>query len=156
MTDSADVPVLAGKLCRRTCAQCGTNGLGKLSAQELGEPHTIGEFSKGAARSHGERIRTVILVAAVREVHANDVETIVAELVDGLDRVGLGANGADNRGTAELASRLELSVELGEPLDLASKVEVVKRSSGHCEGLCVVLRELEDVCRGEDWRSARY
>lgn len=87
----------------------------------------------------------MILVAAVREVHASDVETMIAELVDGLDRVGLGADGADDGSTAELASGLELSVELREPLNLASKAEVVKRSSGHSDGLCVVLRDDVEV-----------
>lgn len=96
------------------------------------------------------KIRTVVLVATVGEVHANDVETSIAELVDGLDRVGLGTNGADDGSATELASGLELSVELSEPLNLAAEAEMVKRSSGHCEGLCVVLEGNGRCYRGVD------
>lgn len=98
----------------------------------------------------------MILVAAVGEVHANNVKTSIAELVDGLDGVGLGADGADDGSAAELASGLELSVELRKPLNLASEAEMVKRSSGHCKGFvgCGVEGNGRG-CRDEDWRSAR-
>jgi hypothetical protein len=42
------------------------------------------------------------------EVHANNIETSCAELVDGLHGVRLGANCADNRGSAVVLGRLEL------------------------------------------------
>jgi hypothetical protein len=43
------------------------------------------------------------------EVHANNVEASSAELVDGLDRVCLGPDGADNGGSAVVLCRLELA-----------------------------------------------
>lgn len=49
------------------------------------------------------------------EVHADNVKTGISELVDGLNRVGLGANGADDGGAAIVALRSESSVEGGKP-----------------------------------------
>ena len=75
--------------------------------------------------------RTVVLIAAVGEVHADDVQADITELVDGLHRVGLGANGADDGSPAEDALGLEGSVEMGQPVDPAAIVEVVESRSGH-------------------------
>jgi len=62
----------------------------------------------------------------VGEVHANDIETDLAEGVDLLGRVGLGADGADDGGSSVLLGRCVLSVELAEPLDPGpAGVEVV-------------------------------
>lgn len=77
----------------------------------------------------------MVLVAAVGEVHAHHVEASLAELVDGLNRVRLGANGADDGGAAEVAGRLERGIELREPFDLAPQVEVVESCVDHVEGL---------------------
>jgi hypothetical protein len=46
------------------------------------------------------------------EVHANDIETSRAELVDGLDRVRFGANCADDGSSAVVLGRLKLKVTL--------------------------------------------
>jgi hypothetical protein len=71
--------------------------------------------------------RLVVVVRAVGEVHANDIEPSFAESVDLLGGVGLGANGADDGGAAVLLSRLVLGVQLGEPLDArAAGIEVVE------------------------------
>jgi hypothetical protein len=72
----------------------------------------------------------VVLVGAVGEVHADNVQTRLAELVDGLNGVGLWANGADDGSTAVVLGWLELGVELGEPLNLGlAGVEVFESSS---------------------------
>jgi hypothetical protein len=42
------------------------------------------------------------------EVHANDIETSSAELVDGFDRVRFGSDCTDDRGTSIVFCRLEL------------------------------------------------
>jgi hypothetical protein len=69
----------------------------------------------------------VVFVGAVGEVHANNVKTGSAELVDGLDRVCLGADCADDGGAAVVLGWLELGVQLGEPFDLSrAGAEVVK------------------------------
>lgn len=72
------------------------------------------------AHKTAERDALVVLVAAVGEVHANNVETIVAELVQGLDGVGLGSDCTDDGGTAKVASWLKLGVELCQPADGAA------------------------------------
>jgi hypothetical protein len=51
----------------------------------------------------------------VRKVHADNVETGISELVDGLDGVGLGANSADDGGAAVVALGSESGVEGGKP-----------------------------------------
>lgn len=49
------------------------------------------------------------------KVHADNVETRIPELVDGLNRVGLGADCADDGGAAVVALGSESSVERGKP-----------------------------------------
>lgn len=74
----------------------------------------------------------VVLVGAVGEVHANDVETGIAETVDGLDRVGLGANGADDGGTAVVVLGAVGRVEGGQPGEAtAADVEMILSSGSH-------------------------
>lgn len=51
----------------------------------------------------------------MRKVHANNIKTGISELVDGLDRVGLGANGADDGRAAVVALRSESGVEGSKP-----------------------------------------
>lgn len=65
------------------------------------------------------------------EVHADHIETSSAQLVDGLDAVGLGANGADDGGSAVVLLGLVGGVEGGKPGNLASQVKVLLSSSGH-------------------------
>jgi hypothetical protein len=72
----------------------------------------------------------VVFVAAVGKVHAHHVQTSIAELVDGLDRVCLWADGADDGSPAQVPLGLQGSVELGEPVNSA-QVEVIESSSGH-------------------------
>ena len=67
----------------------------------------------------------MVLVAAMGEVHANDIETSGAELVDGLDGVGLGSNGADDGGSTEVSCWLVLGVQLRKPLDLGSSRQMI-------------------------------
>ena len=62
--------------------------------------------------------RLMVFVGTVGEVHADDIETSLAKLVDSLDRVCLGTNCTDDGGTAVVLSRLELGVELREPSNL--------------------------------------
>lgn len=73
----------------------------------------------------------VVLVRAVGEVHADDVETGITQTVDGLDRVGLGANGADNGGTAVVARGSVCGVQRGKPRDLTAELEVFLGGGGH-------------------------
>lgn len=70
-----------------------------------------------------------------REVHADDVQARLAEAVDGLDRVGLGSDGADDGGAAEVPLRLDGGVEVGEPGDGAANFEMILRR-GHCVDGC--------------------
>lgn len=68
----------------------------------------------------------------MRKVHADDVETGIAESVDGLDGVGLGTNGADDGGTAEVVLRSVGSVEASEPSKLTTAdVEVILSGRGN-------------------------
>lgn len=76
--------------------------------------------------------RLVVLVAAVGEVHAGHVQAGITQLVDGLDRVGLGADGADDGGAAEVAGRRELRLERGQPIDAAADIQVVLGRGSHC------------------------
>lgn len=74
----------------------------------------------------------VVLVGAVGEVHADDVEAGIAETVDGLDRVGLGANGANDGRAAIVVLRAVGGVEGGEPGEAATAdVEMILSSSSH-------------------------
>lgn len=74
----------------------------------------------------------VVLIRAVREVHADDIEAGITEGVDSLNRVGLGANGADDGSTAVVVSGVVGRVEGREPGELASaNVEMVLGSSSH-------------------------
>ena len=75
----------------------------------------------------------VVLVRPVGEVHANDIEAGLAELVDGLDRVRLGANGADDGGPTVVLGGLEFGVELGEPRNLGGAGAEVVKSGRHVE-----------------------
>jgi len=80
------------------------------------------------------RAHTVVLIAAVGEVHPHNVEASIAKLVDGLYGVCLGADRADDGSPTEVALGLERSVELGEPVDSASELEVVEGGSRHPGG----------------------
>lgn len=73
----------------------------------------------------------VVLVGAVGEVHANNVEASSTQPVDGLGGVGLGANGADDGGAAEVPLGGVGGVEGGEPVNLAAQLEVVLGSGSH-------------------------
>lgn len=64
------------------------------------------------------------------EVHADNIETSGTQLVDGLDGVGLGTNGADDGSTTVVSLRLESCVERGQPSNLTAKIEVILGSSG--------------------------
>jgi len=74
----------------------------------------------------------VILVAAMRKVHAHHVKASLTKLVDSLDRVRLGTNGADDGGAAEGAVRLVRRVERRQPLNLTAKVKMIESRSSHC------------------------
>ena len=52
--------------------------------------------------------RLVVFVRAMGEVHADKIETGSSELVDGIDRVRLGADSADDGGPTVILDRLEL------------------------------------------------
>jgi len=82
-------------------------------------------------------IPTVVLVAAMGEVHANNVQPNITKLVDGLNRVRLGANRADDRRAAEVTGRREGSIELGEPVDSAAELEMVKGCGCHSDTVSV-------------------
>lgn len=88
----------------------------------------------------------VVLVGAMGEVHANDVETGIAETVDGLDRVGLGANGADDGGATVVLLGAVGSVERREPGEAtAADVEMILSSSSHeTNGALTLLTEGHD------------
>jgi hypothetical protein len=86
----------------------------------------------------------------VGEVHANDIKTGSAELVDGLNRVGLGANGADDGRAAVVALRGVIGIEVGQPGDAAAGVEVLLCVGSHdAVGSRTKLRLGHDDERGE-------
>ena len=60
----------------------------------------------------------VVFIGSVGKVHADDIEAGFAELVDGLDRICLGTDCADDRGSAVIFCGLEFGIQLGEPTDL--------------------------------------
>jgi hypothetical protein len=61
----------------------------------------------------------------VREVHANNIETGFAELIDLLDGVSLGTNGTDDGGTTVVALWSHLGIKLGIPFQLHTVGKVV-------------------------------
>lgn len=63
----------------------------------------------------------------------------VAFLNGQLDR-GRHTNGADDAGTAELARRLELGVQVGEPFGAGLAKGLVVQRAGHCVCVCTVVR----------------
>lgn len=71
----------------------------------------------------------MVLVRAVGEVHANNIETCHAQFVDRLDGVGLGANCADDGCTAVVLCWLVFGIELAQPLDLGAGGEMICSSS---------------------------
>jgi len=68
------------------------------------------------------------------EVHADNVETGSAELVDGLDRVRLWPDCADDRGPTVVLCWLELCVQGREPLDLCRAGREMIHCGSHDEG----------------------
>lgn len=76
----------------------------------------------------------MVLVAAMGKVHAHNVQASLAELVNGLNRVGLGTDGADDGSPAQVALRLVGRVKLCQPFDLAAERQVVESSGRHCAG----------------------
>lgn len=87
--------------------------------------------------------RTMILIAAVGKVHAHNIETRFAELVDGLNRVRLGTDCANDGSTTEVARGLESSIKLGKPVDSAAELKMIKGRGRHPDSTrrfyCVVL-----------------
>lgn len=81
---------------------------------------------------------TVILVATMGEVHPHHVKAGLTELVDRLNGVGLGANGADNGRPAQVALRRDLGVKRSQPFNLAAEAQVVE-SGRHSDGADVIL-----------------
>jgi hypothetical protein len=75
----------------------------------------------------------VILVAAVGKVHAHNIEASLTEFVDGLDRVRLGANRADDGSPTEVTRGLESSIELGKPVDSAAELKVIEGGGRHLD-----------------------
>ncbi len=90
-----------------------------------------GRTGNGSTQQPG-RTRTVVFIAAMGEVHAHNVQARLAQLVNGLDGVGLGANGADDGGPAQVALRLVGRVKLCQPFDLAPEGEMVESRGRHC------------------------
>lgn len=60
------------------------------------------------------------------KVHADNIETGTTEVVDGLDRVCLRTDSADNGGPAHVVLGCIGSIKSGEPLDLVAKVKMVE------------------------------
>jgi hypothetical protein len=81
--------------------------------------------------------RLVIFVGAVGEVHAHNIKTGSSELVDGLDRVCLGTNSADDRSSSQVLLGGVGGVERGQPLDAAIVGHVVGGGRGHRHGTLV-------------------
>lgn len=96
----------------------------------------------------------VVLVGAVGEVHANDVEAGIAEAVDGLDRVGLGANGADDGGATVVVLGAVGGVEGRQPGEAAAAdVEMILSSSSHETNRALTLLTLRGHDEGERRRG---
>lgn len=68
----------------------------------------------------------MILIATMREVHSHDVHPSLAELIDGLDRVRLGPDSADDGGSTICLGRSEGGIQVGEPFDSAPHGEVIE------------------------------
>lgn len=73
----------------------------------------------------------------MREVHADNVQTGGSQLVDGLDRVRLGADGADDRGSTQVPLGVVFRVEGGQPLKLTTGRHVVEGICSHGSGTVV-------------------
>ena len=73
----------------------------------------------------------MVLVRAMGEVHADDIETCHAQFVDGLDGVCLGTNCADDGCSAVVLGWLVFGIKLAQPLDLGAGGEMV---CGGCHG----------------------
>lgn len=105
--------------------------LGALGVEGNGK-RPAGLFGLGLAGIVNDRL--VVLVGAVRKVHADDIQTSSTERVDLLGRVGLGANGADDGCATVLLGGVVLGVELGQPFNPGpAGVEVVESVGHSCE-----------------------
>lgn len=71
----------------------------------------------------------VVFVLSVGEVHADNIETSITKHLNLLNRVGLGANGTDDRCTAMVLRGLVLGVQGGKPLDLGGSVSCAFEAS---------------------------
>ena len=76
----------------------------------------------------------MVLVRAVRKVHADDIETCHAQFVDGLDGVGLGTDCADDGCSAVVLCWLVFGIELAQPLNLGTSGEMVCGGSHDRQG----------------------
>ena len=77
----------------------------------------------------------MVFVAAMGEVHPHHVEASITKLVDGLNRVGLGADGADDGSPTQVASGLEFSVERRQPVNPAAQRQVLESRGSHFRGV---------------------
>ena len=117
---------LDGQILITLCVSC--SDLGTLGVKGNSNLTTLLSLDGGTGIVND---RLVVFVGTVGKVHADNIKSGGAQLVDGLDRVGLGANGADDGGTAEVLLRAESCVERSEPGNLAAQLEVLFGSGSH-------------------------
>ena len=101
---------------------------------------------------------TVIFVAAMGEIHPHHVKAGLTELVDRLNGVGLGTNGADNGRPAQVALRRDLGVKRSQPFNLAAEAEVVesgRHSDGYVKSLGEVVSVGSDRDRKRSWAARK-
>lgn len=73
----------------------------------------------------------VVLITAMGEIHSDHVHPSIAELVDSLDGVRLGPDGADDRGPSIRLSWGVRGVEVSEPFDSAPHGEMIEGVGCH-------------------------
>lgn len=88
--------------------------------------------------------RLVVLVRTVGEVHTDNVETSSSQLVDGLNRVRVGANCADDGGSSEVSLGGVGGIEGSQPLDAAIVGQVVGGGNGDRHG-ALKARHVSDL-----------
>lgn len=107
-------------------SSAGRSATRSMSCTYVGEVPVIATVSLGMVMEPQERERDVWRIYG-EILHANNVQASGAELVDGLDRVGLGANGAD----------LEASVSA---YDFWSAAGTLQHASlPHDDGVCLTI-----------------
>jgi hypothetical protein len=94
---------------------------------------------EGSSVKSGAGVVGQLLQKTVRGKESSKLGTYRSQLVDGLDRVSLGTNCANNRGSAVVLRRCASGIEVSEPGNpAASSEQVILVDDG---GLLLLLRD---------------